>query len=61
MGEVLAAEGFAPLPRRPNIPDLVRLDCDMWAQAAKLPSSTMVPSPHALRLAGPEAVTMSAA
>ena len=86
VGEVLAAEGFAPLPRRldserpayfgPNveavadvrefmltprefttrtgglflfIPDLVRLDCDMWAQAAKLPGSTMVPSAHALR------------
>jgi hypothetical protein len=86
VGEVLAAEGFAPLPRRldserpayfgPNveavadvrefmltprefttrtgglflfIPDLVRLDCDMWAQAAKLPGSTMVPSDHALR------------
>ena len=86
VGEVLAAEGFAPLPRRldserpayfgPNveavadvrefmltprefttrtgglflfIPDLVRLDCDMWAQAAKLPGSTMVPSVHALR------------
>ena len=31
------------------IPDLVRLDCDMWAQAAKLPGSTMVPSAHALR------------
>ena len=86
VGEVLAAEGFAPLPRRldserpayfgPNveavadvrefmltprefttrtgglflfIPDLVRLDCDMWAQATKLPGSTMVPSAHALR------------
>jgi hypothetical protein len=86
--EVLAAEGFAPLPRRldaerpayigPNaeavadvrefvltprefttrtgglflfLPDLVRLDCDMWAQAAKLPGSTMVPSAHALRAA----------
>ncbi len=88
VGEVLAAEGFAPLPRRrdserpadigPNveavadvrefvltprefttstgglflfIPDLVRLDCDMWAQAAKLPGSTMVPPAHALRAA----------
>jgi hypothetical protein len=86
VSEVLAAEGFAPLPRRldserpahigPNaeavanvrdfvltprefttrtgglflfIPDLVRLDCDTWAQAAKLPSSRMVPSAHALR------------
>jgi hypothetical protein len=86
VGEVLAAEGFAPLPRRldserpayfgPNveavadvrefmltprefttrtgglflfIPDLVRLACDTWAQAAKLPGSTMVPSAHALR------------
>jgi transposase len=84
--EVLAAEGFAPLPRRldeeravrigPNaqavanvgefvlsarefttrtgglflfIPDLVRLDSDAWAQAAKLPSSRMIPSAHALR------------
>jgi hypothetical protein len=84
--EVLAAEGFARLPRRldserpayigPNveavadvrefvltpreftsrtgglflfIPDLVRLECDMWAQAAKLPGSTMVPSAYALR------------
>ena len=84
--EVLAAEGFAPLPRRldeerparigPNaqavanvgefvlsprefttrtgglflfIPDLVRLDSDAWAQAAKLPGSRMVPSAHALR------------
>jgi hypothetical protein len=86
VGEVLAAEGFAPLPRRLDserpayvganveavadvrefvltprefttrtgglflfIPDLVRLDCDMWAQAAKLPGSTMMPSAHALR------------
>jgi transposase len=84
--EVLAAEGFAPLPRRldeerparvsPNaqavanvrefvlsprefttrtgglflfIPDLVRLESDAWAQAAKLPGSRMVPSAHALR------------
>ena len=84
--EVLAAEGFAPLPRRldeeravrigPNaqavanvgefvlsprefttrtgglflfIPDLVRLDSDAWAQAAKLPGSRMIPSAHALR------------
>jgi len=79
--EVLAAEGFAPLPRRldeerpvrigPNaqavanvgdfvlsprefttrtgrlflfVPDLVRLDSDALAQAAKLPGSRMVPS-----------------
>jgi transposase len=84
--EVLAAGGFAPLPRRldeerpvrigPNaqavanvgefvlsprgfttrtdglflfIPDLVRLDSDAWAQAAKLPGSRMVPSAHTLR------------
>lgn len=84
--EVLAAEGFAPLPRRldeerparvgPNaqavanvgefvlsprefttrtgglflfIPDLVRLESDAWARAAKLPGSRMVPSAHALR------------
>jgi hypothetical protein len=84
--EVLAAEGFAPLPRRLDeerpvrigpsaqavanvhdfvlssrefttrmgglflfIPDLVRLDSDAWAQAAKLPGSRMVPSAHALR------------
>jgi transposase len=84
--EMLAAEGFAPLPRRldeerpvrvgPNaqavanvgdfvlsprefttrtgglflfVPDLVRLDSDALAQAAKLPCSRMVPSAHALR------------
>jgi transposase len=84
--EVLAAEGFAPLPRRldeerpvrvgPNaqavanvgdfvlsprefttrmgglflfVPDLVRLESDALAQAAKLPGSRMVPSAHALR------------
>jgi hypothetical protein len=84
--EVLAAEGFAPLPRRldeerpvrvgPNaqavanvgdfvlsprefttrmgglflfVPDLVRLESDALAQAAKLPGSRMVPSDHALR------------
>src|SRR6201997_2464817 len=86
--EVLANEGFAPLPRRldeerpvrvgPNaqavanvgdfvlsprefttrtgglflfVPDLVRLDSDALAQAAKLPGSRMVPSAHALRAA----------
>jgi hypothetical protein len=86
VGEVLAAEGFAPLPRRLDterpahigptveavadvgefvltprefttrtgglflfIPDLVRLGCDTWGQAAKLPVSRMVPSAHALR------------
>jgi len=86
--EVLAAEGFAPLPRRldeerpvrigPNaqavanvgdfvlsprefttrmgglflfVPDLVRLESDALAQAAKLPGSRMVPSAHALRAA----------
>src|SRR6516164_3654888 len=84
--EMLAAEGFAPLPRRldeerpvrvgPNaqavanvgdfvlsprefttrvgglflfVPDLVRLDSDALAQAAKLPGSRMVPAAHALR------------
>jgi hypothetical protein len=84
--EVLAAEGFAPLPRRldeerpvrigPNaqavanvgdfvlsprefitrmgglflfVPDLVQLESDTLAQAAKLPGSRMVPSAHALR------------
>jgi hypothetical protein len=31
------------------IPDLVRLDSDAWAQAAKLPGSRMIPSAHALR------------
>jgi hypothetical protein len=31
------------------IPDLVRLGCDTWGQAAKLPGSRMVPSAHALR------------
>jgi hypothetical protein len=86
--EVLAAEGFAPLPRRLDeerparigpsaqavanvhdfvlaphefttrmgglflfIPDLVRLDSDAWAHAAKLPGSRMVPAAHALRAA----------
>ena len=86
VGEVLAAEGFAPLPRRLDterprhigptveavadvrefvltprefttragglflfIPDLVRLGCDTWGEAAKLPGSVMVPSAHALR------------
>jgi hypothetical protein len=84
--EVLAAEGFAPLPRRldeerpvrvgPNaqavanvgdfvlsprefttrmgglflfVPDLVQLESDALAQAAKLPGSRMVPPAHALR------------
>jgi transposase len=84
--EVLAAEGFASLPRRLDeerparigpsaqavanvhdfvlaprefttrmgglflfIPDLVRLDSDAWAHAAKLPGSRMVPAAHALR------------
>jgi hypothetical protein len=84
--EVLAAEGFAPLPRRldeerpvrigPNaqavanvgdfvlsprefttrtgglflfVPDLVRLESDALAQAAKLPGSRMIPAAHALR------------
>jgi transposase len=84
--EVLAAEGFAPLPRRLDeerpvgvganaqavanvgefvlsprefttrmgglflfVPDLVRLESDALAQAAKLPGSRMVPSAHALR------------
>jgi hypothetical protein len=86
VGEVLAAEGFAPLPRRLDterpahigptveavadvrefvltprefttragglflfIPDLVRLGCDIWGEAAKIPGSVMVPSAHALR------------
>ena len=84
--EVLAAEGFAPLPRRLDeerpcrigpqvqavanindfvltprefttrmgglflfIPDLVQLECDALAQAAKLPGSRMIPAAHALR------------
>jgi hypothetical protein len=84
--EVLAAQGFAPLPRRLDderparigpqvqavanvndfvltprefttrmgglflfIPDLVQLECDALARAAKLPGSRMIPSPHALR------------
>jgi len=85
--EVLAEEGFAPLPRRldeerpfrvrPNVeavanvkdfiltarefttrvgglflfvPDLVRLDGDdKLARSAKLPGSSMIPAPHALR------------
>jgi len=84
--EVLAAEGFAPLPRRLDeerptrigpqvqavanvndfvltprefttrmgglflfIPDLVQLETDALAQAAKLPGSRMIPAAHALR------------
>jgi transposase len=84
--EVLAAEGFAPLPRRLDeerparvgpdaqavanvgdfvlsprefttrtgglflfVPDLVRLESDALAQAAKLPGSRMIPATHALR------------
>jgi hypothetical protein len=84
--EVLAAEGFAPLPRRLDeerparigpdvqavanvgdfvlsprqfttqmgglflfVPDLVRLESDALAQAAKLPGSRMIPAAHALR------------
>jgi transposase len=84
--EVLAAEGFAPLPRRLDeerpsrigpqvqavanvndfvltprefttrvgglflfIPDLVQLESDALAQAAKLPGSRMIPAAHALR------------
>ena len=31
------------------VPDLVRLDSDALAQAAKLPGSRMVPAAHALR------------
>ena len=86
MREVLAAEGFAPLPRRLDeerpsrigpqvqavanvndfvltprefttrmgglflfIPDLVQLECDALAQAAKLLGSRMIPAAHALR------------
>jgi transposase len=84
--EVLAAEGFAPLPRRLDeerpsrigpqvqaianvndfvltarevttrmgglflfIPDLLQLESDALAQAAKLPGSRMIPAAHALR------------
>src|SRR5215831_2247516 len=84
--EVLAAEGFAPLPRRLDeerparigpqvqavanvndfvltprefttrmgglflfIPDLVQLESEALAQAAKLPGSRMIPPAHALR------------
>jgi transposase len=84
--EVLANEGFAPLPRRLDeerpghigpsteavadvrdfvlpphefatrvgglflfIPDLVRLNADAMALGAKLPGSSMIPAPHALR------------
>jgi len=84
--EVLAAEGFAPLPRRLDeerpvrigpevqavadvgdfvlsprefttrmgglflfVPDLVRLESDALAEAAKLPGSRMIPAAHALR------------
>jgi len=86
--EVLAAEGFAPLPRRLDeerpgrvgpsaeavanvgdftlssrefttrvgglflfIADLVRIDTDALALAAKLPGSRMIPAAHALRAA----------
>ena len=88
MREVLAAEGFAPLPRRLDeerpgrvgpsaeavanvgdftlssrefttrvgglflfIADLVRIDTDALALAAKLPGSRMIPAAHALRAA----------
>jgi len=84
--EILAAEGFAPLPRRLDeerpvgvgptteavadvrsfilrtgefatklgglflfIPDLIRLNFDALAKAAKLPGSRMIPAEHALR------------
>jgi hypothetical protein len=84
--EVLAAEGFAPLPRRLDeerpvrigpevqavanvgdfvlsprefttrmgglflfVPDLVRLESDALAEAARLPGSSMIPAAHALR------------
>jgi transposase-like protein len=86
VGEVLKAEGFAPLPRRLDeerphaprptreavadvrafslaprtfstrcgglflfLPDLVRLDLDTVARAAKLPGSALIPPGHALR------------
>jgi hypothetical protein len=86
--EILAAEGFAPLPRRLDeerpvgvgptteavadvrnfalttgefttrvgglflfIPDMIRLNQDALAQAAKLPGSRMIPPEHALRAA----------
>ncbi|MCX6096425.1 MAG: hypothetical protein NT125_06945 [Candidatus Bipolaricaulota bacterium] len=86
VGEVLKAEGFAPLPRRLDeerphaprptreavadvrafslaprtfstrcgglflfLPDLVRLDLDAVARAAKLPGSELIPPGHALR------------
>jgi len=86
VGEVLKAEGFAPLPRRLDeerpyaprptreavadvrafsltprtfstrcgglflfLPDLVRLDLDAVARAAKLPGSDLIPRGHALR------------
>ena len=84
--EILAAEGFAPLPRRLDeerpvgvgptteavadvrsfilrtgefttkvgglflfIPDLIRLNFDALAKAAKLPGTRMIPAEHALR------------
>lgn len=86
VGEVLRAEGFAPLPRRLDeerparphptrepvadvrafslaprsfptrcgglflfLPDLVRLNLDQLAQAARLPGSKKIPKQHALR------------
>ena len=84
--EILAEEGFAPLPRRLDaerpvgvgptteavadvrtftlkttefttrvgglflfIPDMIRLNLDAVAQAAKMPGSRMIPAEHALR------------
>ena len=84
--EILAEEGFAPLPRRLDaerpvgvgptteavadvrtftlkttefttrvgglflfIPDMIRLNLDAMAQAAKMPGSRMIPAEHALR------------
>ena len=86
--EILAEEGFAPLPRRLDaerpvgvgptteavadvrtftlkttefttrvgglflfIPDMIRLNLDAVAQAAKMPGSRMIPAEHALRSA----------
>lgn len=86
VGEVLKAEGFAPLPRRLDeerpqvprptreavadvrafsltprtfstrcgglllfLPDLVRLNLDAVARAARLPGSALIPAGHALR------------
>jgi len=57
---VADARAFSLAPRRFQtrcgglflfVPDLIRLDLTELAQAARLPGSTMIPAPHALRAA----------